>query len=947
MPTSAPWQEDALAAEVQRPRGPWDADKIVRPSAGENLQALGRGAIGGAYEGAGAAAGMAAGAAMGAPAGPVGVAAGAALGGTAGMIAGRGMRRATVGEVADMPPAVRPFGVAGETFGAGVPFAAAPVALGRMAGRLPQSTVGTFVNRVLDTAAQRPFAFLGAEMSMLASAATAGGISEAYAPGQALPRIGAEVVGGMFNPARMGTMLAQYAAHKVRGAIQSFARPAQETQAAKLVSEILKEAGEDPALLVPLLRSSGIPGADLTAAQKTGSLALGAIEERLAQQSARFGVEARQKLQEGLQATEGMITALRGTGDPQALRQAAEMRQRQFQVQLTSLVRTAEADAIRAARGIAQDPQSARAMISRQAREALDTVMTESRAAERELWSRIPRETQASSSSLLEAYDAIRADLLPEEALPGVLEAFVARMRQQQASTDVGELLRFRSRALEWARDAASGPTPNRNEARIYGLMAEAALDDLSSVNVPGMSPAVIDDARAFSRALNESFGGTFAGQAMGRTGAGAERLPPELLMRRALATGSEAADLRFDELDQATRFLARQGMDSPQSAQAIELMQDAQERMLRLTAAEAIDPQTGRASATRLSSILQRNEALFNRFPEVRAAAERAIAGEQGLADMTRLSTQASRAADQRAAFAQIAKYENPVDAVGRAITGRAPVRDLRAMAKVAQRGGPEAVEGLKASVFDHIMRQGGEEMDPAAIRRALFDPQRPGQPSLADVMQRSGILAADDVERMTTILDAADRLVSTRSVRPDLADLAGETDGLQDLLLRIQGARLGTALSAGGPMQGSGLIAAAAGSRYLRNLFNKLDVETTSSILIEAAKDPELMAMLIEKGTSPSAQFRIGQQIHAYLLAAGYRFSADVVEGVGVSEAEAGEMPQEAPEIDEEASSLINEFATTHPELALVAPEMADMLESGQAQTLEEAYRMAIRAQ
>lgn len=716
---------------------------------------------------------------------------------------------------------------------------------------------------------------------MLASAAVAGATSEAYAPGQALPRFGAEVVGGMFNPARMANVMVRFGANKVNSFLGSFSRAAQETQAAKVLAEIVKEAGEDPQALAALLRQSGLPGADLTAAQKTGSAALAAIEARLGAQSARFGVEAEQRMRDGMQAVEGMITALRGTGDPQALRLAAEQRDRQFRVMFKTLVDTAQADAIRAARGITSDPQSARAAISTQARGALDTVMTEARAAERDLWQRIPREAPASAGGLLDAYNSARADLLPEESLPGVLEAFMGRMQQQQAQTDVGELLRFRSRALEWARQASSGPTPNWNEARIFGQMAEAALDDLASVQAAGVPPGVIDDARAFSRALNETFGQTFAGQAMGRAGTGGQRMPPELMMRRALATGAEAADLRFRELDDATRFMARQGLDSPEAQGAVELMQNAQERLLRLTAAEAIDPQTGRASATRLASTLQRNEALFNRFPEARQSIEAAIGSEQGLARIEGMTRGAQRAIDKKAAFADLAKVENPVDAVASAIRGRTPLSDLRAFAKVAARGGPEAVDGLKAAVFDHVMRQGGEAMDPAAIRASLFDPVRPGQPALADLMQRSGIIDADELSRMTEILDAADRLAASRNVRADLGELAQDVDGLTDLLIRIQGARLGTALSASGPMQGSGLIAAAAGSRYLRNLFQKLDVESTTSVLIDAAKDPELMAMLLEKPATQAEAFRIGRQVHAYLLQGGYRFAADSVEG------------------------------------------------------------------
>lgn len=877
---NADWSGFAPVTPQSGERDEWAGFERV-DSGGEGAgSAFLSGLSGGLQEGGMSAMGATVGGVLGAPLGPVGIATGAALGGTGGMLAGQIMRRQTVGDLQDVPENVRPYAVGGEIMGGGLPFAAAPIALGRIGARLPDSGVGTFINNVLETAAAKPLSFIGNEMAMLGSAAIAGGTSEAYAPGKALPRLGAEIVGGMLNPARAANLLAQYVSHRTTAFLGSFSRAAKETKAAKVLTDIVKEAGEDPAALAALLRESGIPGADLTAAQKTGSAALAAVEARLGKQSARFGAEAERRMQEGMQATEGMITALRGTGDPQAVRLAADMRSRQYRTMLGTLVQTAEADAIRSARGITSDPQSARAAISRQARESLDTVLTEARQAESDLWGRIPRETQASAGGLVDAYDAERARLLPEEALPAVVEGFITRMREQQTQTTVGELLRFRSRALELARDAASGANPNRNEARIFGRMAEAALDDLASVEAAGFPPGVVDDARGFSRALNETFSQGFAGQARATAGQGGDRLPAELLMRRATATGGEAADLHFDELDQATRFMSQQGMSSPASEQAVAAMQDAQERFLRLTAAEAIDPQTGRASAQRFSTILQRNEALFNRFPAVRQAVEGAIASETALGDMERLTRQAGRAVEQRAAFSQVAKFENPVDAIASAVRGKAPIKDLRGIVKVARRGGPDAVEGLKAATLDHVMSLGGQNMDPAAIRAGLFEPVRAGQPSLADVMQRAGVLSEDDIGRLTSILDAADRIASTQSVRGDLAEMAGDLDGLTDLLIRIQGARLGTAISGAGPLQGSGLIAAAAGSRYLRNLFSKLDIESTQEVLIEAAKSPEFMAMLLEKPATEAEAFRIGQNIHAYLLQAGFNFAGETLD-------------------------------------------------------------------
>ena len=857
-----------------------------------NRRALAQGAVGGLQQGSMATMGMIAGGIAGTPLGPLGTAAGAALGGTAGMIGGKLMTDLTIGGSETVDPASRPYAVAGETFSAALPFGAAPIALGKMALRLPPSMVGNFVNRIFDTAARSPASFFAVETAAASTAGLGAGIAETYAPGNPFARGGAEIVGGILNPAMMFSLGMKGAKRGLMKIVSNFTEEGRKNSAQRTLRDIVDKAGEDPDVLAALLRDPDVVG-NPTPAQRTGSLALAAIEAKIGQRNLAFGESVARRGRDTLDGLESSINLLRRTGDPAAFREAAVQRGRQYRAMLHSLVRGAQDDATAAAQRITSDTEAARSAISTQAREALETVLGEARKAESELWAKIPRETRANSQLTQKAFADATADLLPAERsrIDTVITQTLQDLADAKNQTDVGTLLQIRSRMLANSRRAAG--QGDWDNARIFGKVAEGALDDLSRARLDGLPPFLVDDAREFSLALNDTFTRSFAGKSLGRSATGADRLPPEMLLRRALAAGGEAAELQFRELDEATRFMSRMGADSTLAESAAEQMIEAQERFLRLAASRAIDPQTGRASTNRLAELLRRETALFERFPAARAAVQEALTSEQALANLERINKNTLRVVDQQAAFSKIAKFDSPADAIANALNSQRPMSEVNAMAKLAKRGGPEAVAGMRASVLEFALGQStGGEFSPARVRAALFNPVAPGKPSAIDIMRKNGIMDDTTVNRIQQLLDKADNVVSTRTGRADLVAEAEQMDGLSELIIRIQGAKMGSSLAGGGPMQGHGLIAAQAGSKYLRDLFSKLDVGSLEKVLIEAVENPAFMAQLLESPSTSAAAIDLGKQVHAYLLQAGFRFAAEMSE-MGYESQQQAEQP------------------------------------------------------
>ncbi len=885
------------------PETGFDNFPLADPTAAGAVSAFGRVATGAAVKTAPILGGMAMGAAIGAaggPLAPVTVPAGAAIGAGAGFMFGEQATKMLKGpgitaDIEDLPVNLRPFGVAGEVIGGAVPFAAAPMAAARAGARFAPSKVGTFINRIIDTAAKSPGTFATAEAAAAAGSGFAGGVAESLRPGEVGPRVAAEIAGGFLNPARLLTVAGKGAFDSARAALQTMSPSGRETRAAKVLTEILNEAGEDPATLAVLLKQSGIPGTELTSAQKAGSPALAALEAKLRQGSAKFTAEMRKQTEDSLSIISDMTVALRGTGDPAAFAEAAKLRQRYFSILLSGRAAEAEQAALTAAQRITRDTPAARAELGRQSRAVLDSAMQDARKAESELWGAIPKKTGATADSILARVGELRAERLPEEPLPEIVSGFVRRMRGEpepsglpdevtklleqtfgprvapaagpvsNIPTDVGELLRFRSRMLALAREASG--KGEFGDSRVFGQLAEAALDDISAVDVPG-----IQEARDFSRALHDTFTRTFGGQALGTTQRGGARIPPELLMNRALGTGREAGDLRLREMEEATRFIVERGLGGPNAVQNLNVMLDVQERIIRLAAADAIDPQTGRVSVNRISKFIRDNEAILDRFPETRRELNIAAQSETKARAIGKRINIAQRIIDRDAAFSKAAKVENPLDAVDKAIRGNNPVRDLTSLAKVASRG--DAKEGFRAAVFDYATRlsvDASGDFSFQRMRNAMLNPVRPGQPSVMKIMERNGAISPVESARFLRLLDEADKIETAVQTGIGMDEIISAPNAIFELFLRVRGAQTAEQLLGGPGGAGSSLILAREGSKFARNVFAKLPQRRVKDVLFEAAKDPRLMASLLERPRSQIEGVSLARQIHAYMLQAG----------------------------------------------------------------------------
>jgi hypothetical protein len=84
--------------------------------------------------------------------------------------------------------------------------------------------------------------------------------------------------------------------------------------------------------------------------------------------------------------------------------------------------------------------------------------------------------------------------------------------------------------------------------------------------------------------------------------------------------------------------------------------------------------------------------------------------------------------------------------------------------------------------------------------------------------------------------------------------------------------GAKLGASLS---PGSSGSLVAASAGSKFMRKTFDKMPTFLVRGVIEEATKDPQMMALLLQRGVTERDKFKLSRQLHSYLGAAGLTYA------------------------------------------------------------------------
>lgn len=804
------------------------------------------------------------------------------VGGAAARALGGQGRRLTYDSVGDLPPVERPFAIGGEIIGSSVLLASAPLVAARVGAKGP-----ALLKPVMDMARSRPGLFAASEAGSAMGAAQGGALAEVLRPGDKTAGVIGEIAGALVNPVGSASRLATRTIEAGKNAIATrVSQAGRESRAADYLRKTFEQTGEDPSVAIRMLQQPDEFGLTLTAGQITNSPTLLAVEKKLGESNHRFMSQADTWSEEGLKTLRESADTLASTGDPRALAEAVKLRASYFDKLISGRLSEAERTYRDAATRMGSgDPAVAR-QASESAYEALEGALADARRIEGELWGRIDRTVQVPTSATETAYQRARERLLPQENLPAPVEAFMqdlnrlvgARPAQRVARTTpagktiytdipavegtrapvaAADLLRLRSRALQLAKNARAAVRSGGDGTLASHLMAVAdgALDDLRTVQGPAA-----DEARAFSRALHDRFTRSFGGRALGETPTGDMALDPELMLDRAFGGGRSRGDVQMRELREAAAF--------PEGSTFAEPMGNAQEQFLRNMAARIVDPASGAVNPQRLAGFMRDNQAIINRFPQyARDLANLQTA--QGLVDQARaLPQRASAVARKTSAFGALLRGQDPAVVIGKALDDPIQYQALINTVRNQRTGSQGAIDGLRVATLDNVIRRSTDAdgtFSFARFRQNLTVAPR-GRRSLLDTMQSQGVMSEGQAGRLRAIINRADRLEQAVHSGAQINSLVEQPDALTDFLTRVVGSKIGAAI----PGQHT-LIQQSAGSKFARNVFDKVPGTRITEVLIQAAEDPKLMQKLLARAPTPASRVELQRQLNAALIQAG----------------------------------------------------------------------------
>ena len=717
--------------------------------------------------------------------------------------------------------------------------------------------------------------------------------------------------------------------------------------------------------LIKQLEADLPPDAKPTAAQATGDPGLSILELSLARGDPAFKSKVENQALLAMRAQQSLIEALKNIGDPASLRIAAEMQGQMYDSMVLGRIGIAEREAANKVSRISTDTPANRMLIGKIITDNVDTALEEARDYESKLWREayqqsmrvrkgeiVPR--QIVPKKMLTSFLDMAANMTPERysALPMEIRSIMSRLGINQTAiasyqrgmktpeylqtgrvpeeyliggmregrggkviyeplgkkTPVDELIRIRGDLLAFARDAAASTSQRSpNNARMFGTLAESILDDFSQLNT-----AAYDRARTFSRSLNDNFTRSYARDMAAVNKAGAQRIPPEILVSQMMGRGSDLTYARMEQIEDAVGLFSRQYDDLTQQlaqlraakaspteigrvrSQLEELkpladlskertisVTDAMDRMLRLAMTDPtiVNPQTGRVNAQALANWMTRNEAILKKFGSLKNDLKNALDAETALAALNDPNSAAARQLRNQQAFASVlVGGEKPTAAVSDILTSRTPVSGLRQLIEVVNAAGENrqsALDGLKSSIFEWAYTKAGgtgNQFSVQAFDDNLFKPLGPGQPSIVNLLRTQGLMTSDEVKNLRRLFAPMKRIQEAKDNRAFIENVIAGGDPLEAFAVRFIALHGGSAALPTGP---GSLAAASAVANTAQRLFNEMPRFNALAGLKEAAADPKLMAALLRKGKTEQDKLAILRELQDRFTGAGILMS------------------------------------------------------------------------
>lgn len=608
----------------------------------------------------------------------------------------------------------------------------------------------------------------------------------------------------------------------------------------------------------------------LTPAQQTGDSRMIALEQAARSQSPVLDEQLTRRLDESLGVARD---GARVGGD-------ASEAQRFFREELarqTTEMRSVANQAVRNAEQRLQGIEAQRrpSENSRIVMEEVERARDVARGREQELWAEVPRAASIGTDNARSTAQSLLDDTSRAQGgdFPRVAKELLLGEDGLGDSTSVMELHGLYSRLRQIAREASAGPAPNENRARIANQIAEGILDDLGARDGTDAVGQAVNRARAFSRALHETFDMGAYGRLSRQTAQGDTVTDPRVALDRSVGSGAGTGRMTDAEnLETAAAGVS----DGPMPPQPNERARGAIVDFVRGRFADSAFTPDARGNEVLnprgARQFINSNRELLERYPELRqeildAGDQQRTADQVAETIARRIEAVENTRTNPVAGFADAAQ-ENAIRSI---LDAENPVRAAQAIRSTAQRDETgAALDGVKAVFSDELIRRAsrpGGDLDATTMRDMMRDPQ------FRAAMSR--ILSPAEIRRLDRVVDVVRRINMADTVQPRLdgQTLSGaQAPRFIQFIARIAGAQAANAAPmAQGGGAGVGLQAAQLGSSAARDAVGSLTADRASRILADAITDPRLFQSLLMDPASPRFEREALPRLIPYLVGGG----------------------------------------------------------------------------
>jgi hypothetical protein len=564
-------------------------------------------------------------------------------------------------------------------------------------------------------------------------------------------------------------------------------------------------------------------GTGLSPATATGEKRLMALEQAILDADPEMDSKF---IQQAVAAADNLRAQLGFEGSIDDTRRFIGDRVKNLMARTNERIEKAAADAQK--RLDALDPAERLTVESEVVREEIDKAFGAERAVEKNLWDSVAKDTPVQPLSATKKYEEIVAALptAQREDIPAIANRLLNRKSNSflgEEST-INEVWGLRSKLLEEGRLARSRQQFNR--AHIAGDLADSLLDDLTRLT--GQAGTDLQDALAFSRQLKEKFHQGTVGRILDYQSSGGYTIPPANTLDATMGRGGPRGAVAAQEI-----MAAGPGAQAPMERYVTRQFVDA-----------ATDP-SGNIVPTKARDWLDRNEDIFDQFPDLRQRLDAAVEAR----DVSQLRTGTGEArmaaiADPKRSAAATFLDASPGEEVARVFKSPDPAALSEQLRRqVSKDTSGKALAGLKSSYSDYLIeasRKGvvGETGEREISGRAMLK-------LLHDKKTRGAFTAIYTPQEMQRIEKIATTFVNLETRRGKLPSVGKPMEDIPGSLLHVAaylaGAKAGRAMNTN-TVQVPGRMAA-----KFQEFAKWLTKDRAGQLLSDAIQDENLFRALL----------------------------------------------------------------------------------------------------